>query len=84
MAPFEMSSSFAKSCALSLLCGTKATLTYDTTEWQKRQKWTPRRDARSLYAIASPAAELGKYTFSCAGQCGSSLEALPAKTYVRA
>eukprot|EP00978_Attheya_sp_CCMP212_P015045 scaffold38679_cov41-Attheya_sp.AAC.1 len=44
MSPFEMPSSFATSCTLSLLCGTKATRTYDTTERQIWQKDMPRQD----------------------------------------
>eukprot|EP00978_Attheya_sp_CCMP212_P002135 scaffold4386_cov32-Attheya_sp.AAC.1 len=44
MSPLEMSSSFATGCALSLLCGTKATRAYDMTERQIWQKLMPRRD----------------------------------------
>eukprot|EP00978_Attheya_sp_CCMP212_P007656 scaffold17766_cov54-Attheya_sp.AAC.6 len=44
MSPLEMSSSFATGCALSLLCGTKTTRAYDTTERQIWQTWMPRRD----------------------------------------
>ena len=66
MSPFEMPSSFATSCALSLLCGTKATRTYDTTERQNRQKLTPTRD---------------EFFVSIGGLGGTKIKCLDSSTY---